>query len=253
MPPKSKNKAAQVIILFLLGWVFCSNILLKQQGPIEAFFQIIDTISEDIVMGGGAGIIAASIFASLLYLSRFFVAFFSRRDFFYQLEKILFFFDGEGSRIRRMIAVDEEEIVIDVVPSSSIGIVISLGITYLFGLLAVLLLSQPLLLLNPLSSEELEGIVLFALIPMLSFRGLALLGYAGHVKMTETFVFLCIFLSLLCSLSMWGLDVVHVPIIPKDMELLKSFVYYSILYSFIPTLLEGFAWLALLFSSGDKQ
>jgi len=253
MPPNSKNKAAQAIIFFLLGWVFLSNMLLKQQGPIEAFFQIIDTISEDIVMGGGAGIIAATIFASLLYLSRFFVSFFSRRDFFYQLEKLLFFFDTGGSRIKRIIAIDEEEIENAVVPTSSVGIMVSLMMTYVFGLFAVALLSQPLLLLNPLSSEEIEGVVLFSLIPILSFRGLALLGYSSHVKMTETFVFLCIFLSLLCSLSMWGLDVVHVPIFPQDVGLQKTFVYYSILYSFIPTLMEGFAWLALLFSSGDKQ
>jgi|GEM_PF-3700326 len=252
MSPDSKNKAAQAIIFFLLGWVYLSNILLKQQGIAEAFFQIIDTISEDIVMGGGAGLIAATIFAVLICLGRFFVTFFTRRDFFVQLERILFL-DSQGGRARRILLLDQEEVSTKIVPTSSVGITFSLGLTYIFGIVSVLLLSQPLLLFSPLSSEEIESIVLFTLIPMLSFRGLVLFGYSSHAQMAQSFVFLCIFLSLLFSLGVWGLDVIHAPIIPNDIGLQKSFVYYGILYAFIPTLLEGFAWLALLFSSGDEQ
>ena len=67
MPP-SKNTSAQVIIVFLLGWIFAFNLFMKQQDFVDAFFQLINTVSEDLVMGGGGGLIAVLLFCGAMVL-----------------------------------------------------------------------------------------------------------------------------------------------------------------------------------------
>ena len=52
----SNTKPAQYILLFILGWTFFFNISIKELDPLEGFFQLIDTISEDMIMGAGPGI-----------------------------------------------------------------------------------------------------------------------------------------------------------------------------------------------------
>ena len=74
MPP-SKNTAAQVVIVFLLGWIFAFNVFMKQQGLGEAFFQLINTVSEDLVMGAGSGLFAVLLFGVCTIFGNIFVLF----------------------------------------------------------------------------------------------------------------------------------------------------------------------------------
>lgn len=40
-----------LIVTLILAWTYTYNLLVKEQGPVEAFFKIIDTISDDFVIG----------------------------------------------------------------------------------------------------------------------------------------------------------------------------------------------------------
>ncbi|XZE42705.1 hypothetical protein SH467x_002236 [Pirellulaceae bacterium SH467] len=39
------------LLVLILGWTYCYNVLIKEQGLVRAFFEILDTISDDFVVG----------------------------------------------------------------------------------------------------------------------------------------------------------------------------------------------------------
>lgn len=51
--PRAERNNRQLFTLFgfLIVWTLAYNILIKQQGPARAFFQLLDTLSDDFVMG----------------------------------------------------------------------------------------------------------------------------------------------------------------------------------------------------------
>jgi len=59
-----KTRLSLAIVLVLVAWTYLYNLLIKEQGPIKAFFGIMDTISDDFVVGAiltigvGLGIVA---------------------------------------------------------------------------------------------------------------------------------------------------------------------------------------------------
>ena len=48
---KSRMQLSMVVLGVLLGWTYLYNLLLKGYSPLESFLQIVNTISEDFVMG----------------------------------------------------------------------------------------------------------------------------------------------------------------------------------------------------------
>ncbi|MCP4040436.1 MAG: hypothetical protein GY731_00575, partial [Gammaproteobacteria bacterium] len=60
-----RNNLRIAIICVVLGWTFLYNLLIKEQGFTRAFFNILDTISDDFLMGTlftillGMGIVVA--------------------------------------------------------------------------------------------------------------------------------------------------------------------------------------------------
>lgn len=251
MPP-SKNTSAQVVILFLLGWVFFFNVMMKQYGFADSFFQLIDTISEDLVMGSGSGIIAALMLGCCAILTMGFVRFLSERDFFVRVDENLCLADGFFDCLSRFLHMEDREQGKEVVPSSVIGIVVSLSFIYAWSALSIFVYSQP-FWESISSAQEVRGIVLFALIPMLTLRGMTLLGYKKGSVLANGVLFSVLFLLLLGVGSFVGLlPSVHM-CYPTDIYIQKLYVYDMTLYSFLPVLFEGLAWLVLLFSSEDNS
>ena len=58
---KPKAAVAQTIIWFILGWTILYNVILKEQGWWDAFLGILDTITEDMVMGSLVTVLVGSI------------------------------------------------------------------------------------------------------------------------------------------------------------------------------------------------
>jgi len=70
-PPEAKpsrNTLRVSIIALILTWTFFYNLLIKGQGPPRAFFQLLDTISDDFVMGAavtiGVGVAIVIVFSA---------------------------------------------------------------------------------------------------------------------------------------------------------------------------------------------
>ncbi|QGJ71666.1 Hypothetical protein PBC10988_33730 [Planctomycetales bacterium 10988] len=48
---RSSTRRSALILLLILSWTYAYNLLIKGQPPLEAFFEILNTISDDFVMG----------------------------------------------------------------------------------------------------------------------------------------------------------------------------------------------------------
>jgi hypothetical protein len=64
----SQNRLRVAIVALILVWTFCYNLLIKRQNPARAFFRILDTISDDFVMGAaltiGVGVGIVVVFSA---------------------------------------------------------------------------------------------------------------------------------------------------------------------------------------------
>jgi len=250
MPP-SKNTAAQVIIVFLLGWIFAFNIFMKQQDLVDAFFQLINTVSEDLVMGGGSGLIAVLIFGVCAVLGNVIALFLSRRDFFGCVDRIIGSGKGIIECVSDLIQLEGAEKNKDVVPSSSTGIILSLSFVYGCSLLSIFVLTQP-FWKNVSSAMDVQGAVLFALVPMLTVRFLTLLGYRYGARLANAIVLFVLFLLLIDIGEVLNLLSLGLSCYPSDIYLQKLYLYDMTLYAFLPVLLESLAWLILLFSAEEE-
>ena len=252
MMPPSKNTAAQVIIVFLLGWIFVFNVFMKQQGLGEAFFQLINTVSEDLVMGAGSGLIAVLMFGVCTVFGNIFVLFLSRRDFFGCLDAILSSGKGIGECLSQLIQLEDADRNEQIVPSSTVGIIASLSFAYACGLLSVVVFAQPFWTYVS-SAHDVQGVVLFALVPMLTVRFLTLLGYRYGARLANAIVFFVLFLLLIDIAEVLNLLSLGLSCYPSDIYLQKLYLHDMTLYAFLPVLLESLAWLILLFSAEEES
>ena len=246
----SKTKQTQVVIVFLLGWTYFFTVFMKEESLFDAFFHLIDTISEDVVMSGGPGIICAVLFGACILLAQSFLQYLTDRQFFSRMETKML---GEVSADAHNDPCTQVDFASkELEPQSTIGILSSFVWIYFVAMLNVFLLSQP-FLMSVSTEKEMIGIVLFALVPMLSLRGMILFGYQNTVSMAQTLVSALLVILLLDIAALIGLIPQIFFVYPKDILVQKSYMYNIILYSFVPVLSEGLAWLILIFSSEDEQ
>jgi hypothetical protein len=66
-PPPSRQGLLATLVLLVVVWTYAYNVLIKEQHPLAAFFKIVDTISDDFVIGSlvtiGAGLAIALFFS----------------------------------------------------------------------------------------------------------------------------------------------------------------------------------------------
>lgn len=70
-PADRGQRQTLVIVVVVLAWTYVYNLFVKRQGPVKSFFQMLDTISDDFVVGSlltiaaGMGIVAVFSFTKL--------------------------------------------------------------------------------------------------------------------------------------------------------------------------------------------
>ena len=87
---KSKSAIAQTIIWFILGWTILYNVILKEQGWGEAFLGILDTITEDMVMGSLVTVLVGSAIVFVFTVTKLYTLIISRAASFRILELIFY-------------------------------------------------------------------------------------------------------------------------------------------------------------------
>ena len=78
----------QVVLGLLILWSLLYNILIKKQHLFEAFFGIIDTLTEDLFMRAGYGLFTAICIIIIAFLSQSYTQMLANNSFFRQMEII---------------------------------------------------------------------------------------------------------------------------------------------------------------------
>lgn len=97
---RSRNAVRVALIALILLWTFCYNLLIKGEGPVRAFFQILDTISDDFVMGAALTIVVGLAIVVVFSLTKLYTQVITEMRSFRQLE-VLFYEDFRVGRFRR--------------------------------------------------------------------------------------------------------------------------------------------------------
>lgn len=69
-PRTDHNRQRLAIVLMILCWTYGYNVLIKGQGPVRGFFEILDTISDDFVMGALVTIALGLLIVTVYSLTR---------------------------------------------------------------------------------------------------------------------------------------------------------------------------------------
>ena len=132
-------------------------------------------------MGGGAGLLAALFLGISCFFVHLFAQFLHRRDFFGCVDEILKSGNSLSTCLYDFTQLENVEKKNEVVPTSSIAIIFSFTFIYACSLLSVFLFSQP--FWEPISStDSVQGVVLFALVPVISARTLTLPVRRKYIK-----------------------------------------------------------------------
>ena len=249
----SHTKTAQYILIFILGWTFFFNITIKELHFIDAFFKLIDTISEDMIMGAGGGIFVALLWGTLMVLGIFFTQTLSLTDGFARFDSILHTSDSVKTLGSRLINISKEPSQAHTYPSTAAGVMLSLSMIYASGLISVFMLAQILFLIFEVSINNIQQIVLFSLAPVMAFRSMSLLKYPFTVVLVPFFSIVFGLILFIDTGIFWLGEDTHFSLFPTDKSIQKSYIYSAILYSFLLVLLEGLSWLVALFSSGEDK
>ena len=249
----SNSKPAQYILLFILGWTFFFNLTIKELSFIEAFFQLIDTISEDMIMGAGSGIFIGIFLMMMMIFGVFSYQILSLWDGFSRFDVVLRSAKSISELFKRSMLITDENPQEECHPSSFSGIILSLVFMYTMGLCCVFFLSQGLFFLFEHSQSKIPDIVLLSLAPLIAIRGLSMFRYP-YVRSVTALLFYTMGIVLFFDVSLFWLEEdTRFLLFPTDKIAQKSYIYSGILYSFLLVLIEGLFWLIKLFSNKETD
>ena len=285
---KIKEKSlvvGQVVLGLLIVWSLLYNILIKKQQLFEAFFGIIDTLTEDLFMRAGFGLFTAISLLFAILLSRRYAQMLSLNHFFRQMEilfcphlsedilienpvsetqnptkKILQSVQNksaENNILLRIFDIESMPRPLCNYPLSGTNALVSLAVLYVFHVLFLVILSESIALLVRFNSTDVlingdfvMNVAVMTLSLPLSIRILAALEYKGTRDVAQIIPFL----SFICILFMTlpiafdNMDASFLESVYNQSAFWNIFVREILLLAFIPTFFEGILWMLHIFA-----
>lgn len=283
----------QVVLGLLILWSLFYNIFIKKQHLFEAFFGIIDTLTEDLFMRAGYGLFTAICIIAIAFLSQRYVQMLANNSFFRQMEiiftselkdnKQVQFSDTQNTRSsasgellhsEEMIlaeerqSADQSSIFLKIFeleqgpipncnyPLSGRNALVSLAILYLFHVLFLFILSEPIALLVRLNATDIlingafvTNVAVMSLSLPLSVRILAAIGYTDTQQIANIIPIISVICMLFISLPIAfdNMDASFLESVYNQSAFWNIFVREILLLAFIPTFLEGILWMLQIF------
>ena len=135
------------ILSLIIVWTFCYNLLIKQQSPVAAFFGILDTISDDFVMGILLTITVGALIVAVFGITKLYTQVISNVFSFRILEDIVYS-EFVAGRIRtglsRIINLENQELPDRPFPQRVSSLVFCFGLIYAMSWVYVVLFAEAL-------------------------------------------------------------------------------------------------------------
>lgn len=184
---RSTNNLRIAMVLLILGWTYFYNVLIKGHGPVEGFFEILDTISDDFVMGTGVTILVGLLIVALFSVTKLYTQIISNIYSFAMIETLITedLARGEVRRfVTRLFHFDDIPHPSKACPSRVSTLLLSFCVLYVMSWVYVLVFSEALFFVAwsagvdlPISERNLLYLPLIALAIPFSARVMAYMRY----------------------------------------------------------------------------
>lgn len=258
--PKSRASIGQSIVFLLLLWAFVFNIVVKEQSAIVAFFEIIDTITENLVMGSIVTVLMGLGIVSVFTITKLYTQIISKTSSFRILENIILEEAAQGNwKVfgQRLLHFEEEPDPGEVVPEHLSSILISLSILYLVSWVYVLLFSEALFFVSwsagvdlPITVSNIELLPTLALAIPFSARVMAYLRYPyaqDYADFMPGAVFVLLLVGSLGYLFHSDDQQFFLLRVWHDQQLLREFLRSGLTLAFVPVFSESLFWMVDIF------
>lgn len=253
---KRRNQLRISTIALILVWVFFYNFLIKEQPFWVAFFQILDTISDDFIMGAmfaiGVGLSIVIVFSFTKLYTQIIANIHSFRiieDLFYG--KLM---RGEwGSFFYAILTLEDQPRPKMVCPKRVSSLALSFGFIYVMSWIYVVLFSEALFFVSwsagvdlPINSETLYYLPMLGLAIPFSARVMAYFRYPyaqDYADFMPAAVFVLLLVFSLGSLHDSNDQKFFLLQIYESTSLMLSFLRNGAFLAFIPVFFEGAFWL----------
>ena len=264
--PKNKAVVGQSIVLVLLVWAFLFNIVVKEQSAIVAFFEIIDTITENLVMGSIVTVLMGFGIVTVFTVTKLYTQIISRTGSFWMIERLFKEEVSQGNWKefgRRLLHFEEEVESEEVVPDNLSSILIALSLLYLMSWVYVLLFSEALFFVSwsagvdlPITVENIELLPTLALAIPFSARVMAYLRYPyaqDYADFMPGAVFVLLLVGSLGYLFHSDDQQFFLLRVWNDQQLLREFLRSGLTLAFVPVFSESLFWMFDIFINEDDD
>jgi len=256
----------QTIIAALIGWAYLYNVVMKEHGWFEGLFQIIDTLTEDLVTNSVVTVVVGFGILLVFTATKLYTQIISNAYSFRILEKLTIEdfphkrFKRLGHRLLNFQNEPEPETVYPLRPAS---VLIAFSTLYLMSWLYLVLFSEALFFVSwsagvdlPLTEHNLQLLPTLALAIPFSARVMAYLRYP-YTQDYADFMPGAVFVLLLVAslgylfdsqdqkfflLQIWDEDAYF-----------HTFLQNGLLLAFIPVFTEALYWMLIIFVSEDSD
>jgi len=248
-----------VIVGVIAVWVYSFNVIIKGLNPFWALFEIIDTLSEDVLMGSFVTVVVGLVIVAVFTLTKLYTQVISNVASFRILEDIMYedVFGGSPSRgLYRLLHFEDEELPATVHPVRPTSSVIAFGLIYGMSWVYVGLFSEALFFVSwsagvdlPITAENLQLLPTLALSIPFSARVMAYLRYPyvqDFADIMPAALFVLVLVASLGFLFESHDQKFFLAQVWEDPVFLQAFIRNGLLLAFLPVFTEGFFWIVTI-------
>ncbi|MEL6342578.1 MAG: hypothetical protein AAFV53_05560 [Myxococcota bacterium] len=256
----------QTIIGVMLGWSYLYNVLIKEQGLIEALFKIIDTLTEDLVTGSIITVVVGCGILFVFTATKLYTQIISDAYSFRILEEMTFAELGSGSMRSfgwRLLNFQEEPEPSTVYPKRASSVLIAFSTLYMMSWVYLILFSEALFFVSwsagvdlPITEENLQLLPTLALAIPFSARVMAYLRYPytqDYADFMPGAVFVLLLVASLGYLFESHDQQFFLLRVWDNPDYLRIFLKNGLLLAFIPVFTEAVYWMLVIFLDEDAD
>ena len=258
--PQNYNRLRLAILLVLVAWTYLYNTLIKQFGPVEGFFQILDTISDDFVMGAlvtiGVGVAIVFVYSFTKLYTQIIANIYSFRI----LENLLHSELREGRYadfLGKLIRFEDQPHPDTTCPTRVSSLLFAFAFIYVMSWIYLMLFSEALFFVSwsagvdlPIHEENLLLLPTLALAIPFSARVMAFLRYPyaqSYADFMPGAVFVLLLVAALGSLFESEDQKFFLRDVFRNVEYAWIFLRNGLFLAFIPVFFESCFWIFELY------
>jgi len=246
------------LLLVVLGWTFVYNLMIKEQHPVRAFFQILDTISDDFVGGSAVALAVGCGIVAVFSFTKLYTQIIAHPYSFRVLEDLCYdeLFQGNFKRFFvRLLAIDQQAQPETVFPVRVSSLLLTMCLLYTLSWIYVLLFSEALYFVCwsagvSLPLRDPQSLLLLPMLAMaipFSARVMAYIRYPyaqDYADFMPGALFVLLVVGTLGKLYGSSDHVFFLKQVFENREFLQSFLKNGAFLAFIPLFFEAGFWFA---------